>query len=153
MFGGTKMKFWKIFLAVCLAVIMLFSLAACGNDDTTADTVATEAGGIPVDGSTLGTGAHSFTFQVVMKDGKTYNYTVKTDAETVGEALQALELVDGDESEYGLFITTVLGVTLDYNTDGYFWSLSENGTDASVGADSLPVTDGSTYAFTATAAE
>ena len=77
-----------------------------------------------------------------MADGTAYHYTVHTDEETVGAALVALGLIDGEEGSYGLYVTTVLGSTLDYDTDGYWWALSENGTDASVGVDSLPVNDG-----------
>ena len=113
---------------------------------------ATEPNAIPADGSELGEGQHSFTFQVQMADGTAYHYTVHTDEETVGAALVDLGLIEGEEGSYGLYVTTVLGTTLDYDADGYWWALSENGTDASVGVDSLPVNDGSTYAFTATKA-
>ena len=49
---------------------------------------------IPADGSELGEGQHSFTFQVQMADGTAYHYTVHTDEETVGAALVALGLAD-----------------------------------------------------------
>ena len=125
--------------------------------ETTGTTETTEATDgetteIPADGSTLGEGQHSFTFQVTMTDGTAYNYTIQTDVETVGQALLDLGLIDGDQGDYGLYVTTVLGVTLDYTADGYWWALSENGTDTTVGVDGLTVTDGSTYAFTATPA-
>ena len=159
------MKAWKTFLALCLALTMMLSLAACtgSSEPTTPSTEpsgevtpstdgVTEPANIPADGSELGEGQHSFTFQVQMADGTAYHYTVHTDEETVGAARVALGLIDGEEGSYGLYVTTVLGSTLDYDTDGYWWALSENGTDASVGVDSLPVNDGSTYAFTATKA-
>ena len=132
------MKFWKAFCVLCLTLTMILSMAACtGSQDPT--TPSTEA-------------PTSFTFQVQMADGTAYHYTVHTDEETVGAALVALGLIEGEEGSYGLYVTTVLGTTLDYDADGYWWALSENGTDASVGVDSLPVNDGSTYAFTATKA-
>lgn len=158
------MKFWKAFCALCLALTMILSMAACtGSQDPTTSTEptgetvlsteeATEPNAIPADGSELGEGQHSFTFQVQMADGTAYHYTVHTDEETVGAALVALGLIEGEEGSYGLYVTTVLGTALDYDKDGYWWALSENGTDASVGVDSLPVNDGSTYAFTATKA-
>ena len=46
-----------------------------------------EPNAIPADGSELGEGQHSFTFQVQMADGTAYHYTVHTDEETVGAAL------------------------------------------------------------------
>ena len=163
------MKLWKTIFSLCLALTMVLPMAACtgtpeettgatGGETTGAtDNVTTEGTGgetteIPADGSTLGEGQHSFTFQVTMTDGTAYNYTIQTDAETVGQALLDLGLIDGDQGDYGLYVTTVLGVTLDYTADGYWWALSENGTDTTVGVDGLTVTDGSTYAFTATPA-
>ena len=163
------MKLWKTIFSLCLALTMVLLMAACtgtpeettgatGGETTGAtDNVTTEGTGgetteIPADGSTLGEGQHSFTFQVTMTDGTAYNYTIQTDAETVGQALLDLGLIDGDQGDYGLYVTTVLGVTLDYTADGYWWALSENGTDTTVGVDGLTVTDGSTYAFTATPA-
>lgn len=152
------MRFWKTFLALCVACVLALSLVGCAG--VTEPTVAgsepssaTEpAASIPADGSELGEGQHSFTFQVTMPDGTVYTYTVRSDEKTVGAALQTLGLIDGDDSEYGLYVTTVLGMTLDYDADGYWWALSENGADSPVGVDSLPITDGSTYAFTATEA-
>ena len=156
------MKIWKIFLALCLAVTMTLSLVACSGspepgastDPGSQTTGETEepASTLPADGSEVGEGQHSFTFQAKMVDGTEYTYTVHTDEETVGAALLALGFIDGEESSYGLYVTTVLGTTLDYDADGYYWLISENGTSSSVGVDSISIQDGSTYAFTATAA-
>lgn len=47
--------------------------------------------------------------EVVHKDESTKTFTYHTDAEYLGEVLLAEGLVEGDESEYGLMITTVDG--------------------------------------------
>ena len=98
----------------------------------------------------LGEGSKLFYFNVTFSDGSTSSYAVHTDAETVGEALVSLELIAGDESQYGLYVKTVGEETLDYDADGSFWAFYENGEFASSGVDSTQITDGATYAFVAT---
>ena len=98
----------------------------------------------------LGEGDKLFYFDVTFSDGETSSYAIHTDAETVGEALVALELISGDESEYGLYVKTIGDVTLDWNENGMYWAFYENGEYAMTGVDATPVTDGVTYAFVAT---
>ena len=98
----------------------------------------------------LGEGDQLFYFDVTFSDGETASYAIHTDAQTVGEALVALELIAGDESAYGLYVKTVGGETLDWDADGMYWAFYENGEYAMTGVDSTAVTDGATYAFVAT---
>lgn len=98
----------------------------------------------------LGEGDKLFYFDVTFSDGETSSYAIHTDAETVGEALVSLDLIEGQESEYGLYVTTIGDETLDYATDGMYWAFYENGEYAMTGVDATPVTDGAHYAFTAT---
>ena len=150
---------------ICLILVLL--LAAAGlqgcapkTPETTAPatttaasetaTVASESSSLAEETPTeLGEGAKSFTFEVTDVDGSTKYYTVHTDAETVGEALVALGLIAGEDSEYGLYVKTVDGVTLDYDADGKYWAFYVDGEYATAGVDSTAVTDGASYAFRA----
>ena len=87
----------------------------------------------------LGEGSVKFTFIVVDADGN--------DKETVGDALLELNLIEGDDSEYGLYVKTVNGITADYDTDQTYWAFYVNGEYASTGVDSTPVNEGDTYEF------
>ena len=58
-----------------------------------------------------------------------------------------LGLIAGDDSEYGLYVKTVNGVTLDYDKDGKYWAFYINGEYASTGVDSTDITAGAEYAF------
>ena len=107
----------------------------------------TEAAPAP---SELGAGKLSFTFEVQKSDGETSSFAIHTDAETVGDALTELKLVEGEVGQYGLYVTTVLGETLDYNADGMYWAFYENGEYAMTGVDQTNITDGATYAMVAT---
>ena len=80
-------------------------------------------------------------------DGNETNFVVSTDKETVGDALLELNLIEGEEGDYGLYVKTVNGITADYDTDGTYWAFYVNGEYASTGVDSTPVNEGDTYEF------
>ena len=124
--------------------------AAAPAETTAAPAETTAAPAEPDRPVELGEGDKLFYFNVSFSNGETASYAIHTDAETVGEALLALELIAGEDSQYGLYVKTVGEETLDYNTDGKYWAFYENGEYASTGVDSTVITEGATYAFTAT---
>lgn len=89
-----------------------------------------------------GTGAVSFCLTVTDLDGTQKEFVVKTDKKNVADALAEVGLVSGENSEYGLYIKVVNGITADYNVDGSYWSLLVNGEMSMVGASSVSVTEG-----------
>ena len=97
----------------------------------------------------LGEGETQFLFTVVDKDGNETQFEIHTDKETVGEALEELELIAGEESEYGLYVKTVNGITADYDTDGVYWAFYVNDEYAQTGVDATAITAGDAYAFKA----
>lgn len=132
----------KRFLALFLSALMLLSLVGCGgNAGQTAGNKVIE------DGATIGEGDKSFVTEVVDADGNTVKFTVQTNEKTVGEALQKLGVIDGEEGDYGLYIKTVNGITADYNKDGVYWAFYVDGEYAMTGADMTDVVDGTVYTF------
>ena len=103
--------------------------------------------GAQADAQELGEGETEFTFSVVDQDGNESQFVIHTDKETVGEALLELGLIAGDESEYGLYVKTVNGITADYDVDKTYWAFYVNGEYAEKGVDSTPVTAGDNYSF------
>lgn len=102
-----------------------------------------------VDGAEYGEGEKSFTLEVTDADENVVSCVINTDATTVGEALCDLGLIDGDDSEYGLYVKSVNNMTYNYETDGKYWAFYIDGEYAMTGVDDTDVTDGSTYAFKA----
>ena len=94
-------------------------------------------------------GKKSFTLEVILTDGSSTEHKVSTDAEFVGEALLAEGLIAGSTGEYGLFVTTVNGVTAD-STNQEWWCLTKGGEAVMTGVDMTPVEDGAAYEFTLT---
>lgn len=88
-----------------------------------------------------------FIFQVIDKEGNETVFEVHTDKKTVGEALLAYELIAGEDSAYGLYVKTVIGITADYNVDGTYWAFYINGEYAMTGVDSTEIEYGAVYTF------
>lgn len=87
----------------------------------------------------------TITVEVKGPDEKTETFTIETDADNLGDALQKDGLVLGEESEYGLYIKTVNGITADYDTDGAYWALYKGGEYLTSGAESTPISDGDSF--------
>ncbi|MBD5444099.1 MAG: DUF4430 domain-containing protein [Lachnospiraceae bacterium] len=95
----------------------------------------------------IGTGDTEFILTVVDKEGGETKFEIHTDKETVGDALTELGFIEGEESEYGLYVKTVNGITADYDTDGVYWAFYVNDEYASSGVDSTTITSGESYSF------
>ena len=51
----------------------------------------------------------------------------------------------GDESDYGLMVVEINGVTADYNVDQSYWAFYVNDEYCNYGVDSQPVADGDVF--------
>lgn len=133
---------------LCIVLIAAMALGTIGCSDTTAnDTVKTVD--TMENGKVYGEGSTEFTFTVVDTEGKEVQATIRTDKTTVGEALLDLGLIAGEDGEYGLYVKTVNGTTLDYDKDGKYWAFYIDGEYAMTGVDSTEITAGSVYSFKA----
>ena len=149
-----KMKLSRRLLSLVVATLLLAAMmlgaTSCNNTNGGEETTTTPpAESTTVASPTLGEGATSFVFEVTFVDGTTKAYTVKTDAKTVGEALLAVDMIAGENGDYGLYVKTVDGVTLDYHTDGKYWAFYVNGEYAMTGVDATEITAGAVYGFRA----
>ncbi len=141
-----KKRVSSLFLCMVLIVAMALSAVGCGDSKKDSQETVTQQN-VATDGSVLGEGAKSFDFSVVDADGSETKLEIHTDKEIVGEALKELGLIDGDESEYGLYVKTVNGISADYDADGVYWAFYVNGEYATSGVDSTPIAEGESYSF------
>lgn len=136
-------------ICMMLIVSMTFSAIGCStNEQSENNQPSTEVQNL--DATTeqvLGEGQTQFMFTVVDKDGNATNFEIHTDKEIVGDALLEVELIAGEESEYGLFVKTVNGITADYDVDQTYWAFYVNDEYASSGVDTTAIEDGKTYSF------
>lgn len=140
---NSRKKLLSILLCIALIAAMALCTAGCGSKDAPETTVSAGAAGA----TSVGEGQTAFRFTVVDADGKETAFDVHTDETTVGAALLALGLIDGDDSEYGLYVKTVNGLTVDYDKDGKYWAFYVDGEYAATGVDSTDIAAGSTYTF------
>ena len=135
---------------LCMVLIVAMALGTTGCNGSTGKDTASGVGAevnVQADKSILGTGNTIFDFLVVDQEGSETQFEIHTDKETVGEALLELGLIGGDEGEYGLYVKTVNGITVDYDKDGKYWAFYINGEYASSGVDSTKITEGESYSF------
>lgn len=141
---------------LCMALIVAMALFTTGCNGSTGKSTPSGAGtevnartesNVQADSNQLGEGSTKFTFTVVDKEGNETQFEIHTDKETVGEALTEQGLIAGEESEYGLLVKTVNGITVDYDKDGRYWAFYVNGEYAQTGVDSTTITDGDSYSF------
>lgn len=145
-------------ICLILVTVLALSLTACSREaaetgpSPAATETAAEAAVVPTTSAAADADdglAHHFSVNVTHCDGSAATYEIHTDSTTVGDALVTAGLIDGTDSEYGLYVITVDGETLDYDTDGMYWAFYIDGTYANTGVDSTDITDGAVYEFKA----
>lgn len=83
----------------------------------------------------------------VITDETTNSYTVETEEEFLRGALEQENLASGVDSDYGLYILTVDGITADDSIQQW-WYVTVNGEMAETGVDWIVVEDGASYELT-----
>ncbi len=94
-------------------------------------------------------GAKTITAEVVLVDGTSKSYEISTDAEYLRQALEEKKLIEGEESEYGLYVKTVDGVTADDGNQEW-WCFTKGGESINTGVDTTPIADGDHFEITLT---
>ena len=130
-----KTKFLSVLIVLCL----IASLSACAGKTVDA--------GFEGELREIGSGAKAFVLTVDDGADNVVGYKVKTDKETVGEALLELELIEGEQGPYGMYIKTVCGITADYNDGGKYWAFYVGGEYATTGVDTTKIDETATYSL------
>ena len=131
----------KSTISAILIVVCLFTLAACGN---TVDKAGLWESATYLKDTEFGEGAKTVVVEVKAAE-QTVTFTINTDKKTVGDALLEHDLIDGDESEYGLYVKVVNGITADYDVDKSYWAFYVNGEYASSGVDTTEIDESAKY--------
>lgn len=109
---------------------------------------ASSAGGQSSDNASVS--VKTVILEVVHKDGSKKEFTMETEAENLRAALEQEKLIEGEESDYGLFVKTVDGETVD-DANEEWWKLTDkDGEMTPTGVDDTKIADGDVYVFTFT---
>lgn len=122
------------------------SSSAADGSSLAADSSSSAAGG---SSSEVSASAKTIALQVVHKDGSKKDFTITTEAENLRATLEQEKLVEGEESEFGLFVKTVDGETVN-DADQEWWCLTKGGEMWNNGVDTTEISDGDAYEFTFT---
>ena len=127
----------KIILSISLVAVLIavtvLSLSSCSGRQKDYDTRV-----------------KTITVLVTHKSGETVEHIIETAATNLGTALTESGFVEGEDGQYGLYITAVDGETADYNIDGSFWAITKNGEELFTGASGTEISDGEHYELTYT---
>ena len=127
-------------LLLTVALVMMLTLCSCDwfireePQDPWAYAVLTED-------CELGEGAKTIQVELVVEEHKV-TFTIHTDAETLGEALVDNLSIEGDEGQFGLYITMINGIYTNYELDGSYWSFYQNGEYLMTGVDTTSISGG-----------
>lgn len=132
---------------VCVTLIAAIALMSTGCKNNTQELSSSQDALVSV--TEIGQGSTSFEFSVFDKEGKETKFLIKTDKTIVGDALLENKLIMGDESQYGLYVKTVNGLTLDFDKDGYYWAFYCDGKYALSSVDKTEITSYNSFAFKA----
>ena len=125
------MKNKKSVIAIVVLLVMVAAAAACWF----AFSPETVAGG------------KTITVDVTHKDGTTKSFEIKTDEEFLRGAMEQQGMLAGEEGQYGLYILTVDGETVDESNQEW-WGYTKSGEQVNYGVDACPIADGDHYEFT-----
>ena len=125
-----------IALLLCLAL-----LAACGKTEAT---TGLWADALYSEDTELGSGEKTVTVTVEAEE-KSIVFTLHTDCATLGEALMEHGLIAGEQSDFGLYVKQVNGISADYDVDGYYWGFFSGGEYMLSGVDSTEIAGGESY--------
>lgn len=92
-------------------------------------------------------GTKNLDIQVIYEDESSKDFQISTDAEFLSGALTEAGLIEGEEGPYGLYITTVDGVTADDSLQ-QLWCATKGGERINTGTDSTPIADGDHFELT-----
>lgn len=140
----------KKLLSLLLSLVLVFGLIACGNTNAPETEPATEPAVETNEDTQAEVVGVPFTVMVTDVDGTETTFEYTSDAATVGEALLAEGLIAGEDSAYGLYITSVNGITADWDTENAYWAFYINGEYAQTGVDATEIVEGAIYSLTKT---
>lgn len=129
----------KILSILLMLALLVSSLISCREPE---DPVTLWDSATYKEDVTLGSGAKTINVTVVVGEN-TVVFTLKTDKDTVADALLEHSLVVGEVSEqFGLTLYSVNGMVADFTVDSAYWALYVNGEYALTGVSFIEVKDG-----------
>ena len=133
---------------LCMVLIAAMALTAAGCTPPP-DRGETPTYPVSEQPHALGDGGTTFPLTITDLAGSEVRFEISTDQSTIGQALEEVSLISGEEGPYGLMIHVVNGLTLIYEQDKAYWAFYIDGSYATSGVDTTPIVPGESYALKA----
>ena len=91
----------------------------------------------------------TITVTVDYGNGTSDEYTLKTEAKFLDDALKENKMIEGENGSYGMFITTVNGVKANPDQKQW-WKVTKSGEQLLTGVSSIEISDSDKYELTLT---
>ena len=128
-------------ICITLSLVFVLCLVSCVNK---VDASGLWENATYLKDTKLGKGEKTIEVEVKVEE-QSVTFTIKTDKETLGDALIEHELITGEDGPYGLYVKTVNGMTLDEKAGNYYWALYKDGEYLLQGVESTKISDGEHY--------
>ena len=143
----------SLLLVMALTAATALTLGSCDkpdvgdHSDTTTNAVSDGASDSEEASDTSETSQEQKTITVTVTDDKGEDtvFTITTTEAFLRGALEQESLVQGDESEYGLYVKVVNGIEADYDKNGAYWGFYKGGEYLPTGVDTTPIADGDAF--------
>lgn len=123
-------------LALATVLAAAFCFTACKKENP-----ADYTSKVYYEDTSLGEGSKTVTVKIEDTE-KSVTFTIRTDKETVGDALLEHGLIDGEVSTYGMYIKSANGTVADYDVDQSYWTFYIGDEYAMTGVDTTPIEEG-----------
>lgn len=124
--------FCKRSILAVMVLLMAMFVFGCGSADD-----ASQTNEEPI----------TVSFDVVVDGQVQKTHTAETQVDNLGDFLRESGIVEGENSEYGLYIMTVDGVTADESKEEW-WCVTKGDESVQTGVDSTPIADGDKFELT-----
>lgn len=133
-------KTFKSSISLILTIVLVLSFVACNK----VDAAGLWENATYLNDTEFGEGSKTINVEVKVEE-QSVVFTINTDKDTVGAALIEHDLIAGDESQYGLYVKVVNGITADYDIDQSYWAFYVDGELSMTGVDGTDITEGAAY--------
>lgn len=131
----------KSVTALLLTVLLTVCVISCQSEE---DRSGLWENATYLNDTEFGSGTITVEVEVKIED-RSVTFTLNTDKTTLGAALLEHNLIAGEESEYGLYVKVVNGITADYDIDQSYWAFYKNGEMMLTGVDGTVIANGEHY--------
>ena len=139
----TKMKVQTRLLTVlCLLLVAVMLFSACNGNKVSAEGKWADA--VYLNDTEFGNGSKTVVVTVKAAEDEV-ELTIHSDKQYLGDALLEHGLIEGDESEFGLYVKRVNGILADYDVDKTYWGFYKDGEMMMVGVSAAEFADGEHY--------